>query len=89
MKTTIKIHDTRWFEEHCRVTAATNEFAALVPKPWKCGQTIDWLQGAIGMSSLEGQVLQVDADSGLDSGRMNNARYMVKNFGFLTGLSNG
>lgn len=42
MKTTIKIHDTAWFKEHCRVTSATNEFVALEPKyeSWENGRYV-------------------------------------------------
>lgn len=83
MKTTIKIHDSKWFKEHCRVTATMSEFNALKPsyEPWNHIRTIHWLQGGVhSMSPLEGKVLKVELDSGIDAGLMSDARYMAKRF---------
>ena len=83
MKTTIKIHDTQWFKEHCRIVDMTARFNALIPKydSWAHVRTIHWLHGAAdSMSPLEGKVLKVELDVGPDSGHISNARYMVKGY---------
>lgn len=76
MKTTIKIHDTKWFKEHCRVVGATDSLSELEPKydSWKGRSTVSWLTGNL-MGLLEGKVLQVEHDAGIGSGIMDNARY--------------
>lgn len=79
MKATIKIHDTRWFRAHCRVTAATIDFADLKPKydSWRHKCSVSWMHGLDAMSPLEGCVLEVECDSGNEAGDMSDARYMA------------
>jgi hypothetical protein len=81
MKTIIKIHDKKWFKEHCEAYIGTSEFNSLKPKydSWRFIRTIPWL-GAAYMGHLEGKILKVERDSGNTSGWMNNARYMAEGF---------
>ena len=91
MKTTIKIHDTEWFEEHCKVISSTQVYDELVPNlpGWKDMSTVSWLSGYTvkdGMSSLEGRVLIVehynnDKSSSLMMGSRDMARdYWIPNW---------
>jgi hypothetical protein len=81
MKTTIKIHDTEWFKEHCRICDRVREFDGFILRPkydsWLYVRTIHWLQGPGCMDPLEGKVLEVEHDSGFDNGSISNARYMA------------
>lgn len=82
MRTTIKIHNTQWFKEHCRVTAETNVFVALTPKydSWRHRSTVHWHRGEGAMDPLEGCVLEVERDDGNKQGDMDNARYMAEGY---------
>lgn len=75
---TIKIHDTQWFKKHCRIRAQA-AYSSLVPKYafWKKVLTVSWITG---MSTLEGQILEVEADSGFIDGAMHQARFLAGGF---------
>ena len=83
MKTTIKIHDTEWFETHCKVIDHTKTYDELVPNlpGWKDMSTISWLSGYTvlnGMGSLEGRVLIVERyNNDVSSLLMLGSRYMA------------
>lgn len=81
MKTTIKIHDAQWFKEHCKVIGSTEYGSSLEPKYhfWRHVFTLNWSLEGI-MSQLVGQVLEVEHDSGIAFGSMNNARYFAGGF---------
>lgn len=60
---TIKIHDKKWFKEHCRVVREIGYDRLLTPKysPWKKVRTISWISGDCNsMSPLEGLILKVE-----------------------------
>ena len=81
MITIIKIHDKQWFKEHCRVRGATEYCSYLEPKsiPWGRISTVSWsLDGDMGQ--LVGKILEVEYDSGNDSGSIEDARYLVKSY---------
>lgn len=84
--TTIKIHDTEWFETHCRLISRTAAYDELVPNlpGWKGIPTVSWLSGYTikdGMSSLEGRVLIVEHYSNnATSLLMMGSRYMARGY---------
>lgn len=79
MKTTIKIHDKKWFAEHCVVLYTKFYSYGLKPKypAWKNLYTLHWPVSQTGMNLLTGQVLEVEHDDGDKAGVMRDARYLA------------
>jgi hypothetical protein len=80
MKTIIKIHDTEWFREHCKIICSIDLCMELRPRyaSWEDTRIVSWISGENStMSPLEGRVLEAVIDCGNSCGAMNNARYMA------------
>lgn len=76
---TIKIHDKQWFKKHCKVIGAIGYCSHIEPKysSWRHVLTIGWSLASSSMSQLVGQVLEVEHDSGINAGSINDARYFA------------
>ena len=82
--TVIKIHNTEWFMKHCKIISERHNFIELVPiyPCWDlhAADCVSWLSGDNDMGHMEGKVLKVEHDIGINQGDMTGARYYINGF---------